>query len=35
MGTGLLALPILAGSAAYAMAGAFNWRNSLALKHNW
>lgn len=32
VGTGLLALPILAGSAAYAMAGTFNWRNSLALK---
>ncbi len=32
VGTGLLALPVLAGSAAYAMAGAFNWRNSLALK---
>ncbi|PMS33804.1 NRAMP family divalent metal transporter [Paraburkholderia rhynchosiae] len=32
IGTGLLALPVLAGSAAYAMAGTFNWRNSLALK---
>jgi len=32
IGTGLLALPVLAGSAAYAMAGAFNWRDSLALK---
>ncbi|HEX7935524.1 MAG TPA: divalent metal cation transporter [Paraburkholderia sp.] len=32
VGTGLLALPVLAGSAAYAMAGTFNWRNSLALK---
>jgi len=32
VGTGLLALPVLAGSAAYAMAGTFKWRNSLALK---
>lgn len=32
IGTGLLAVPVLAGSAAYAMAGAFNWRNSLELK---
>ena len=32
VGTGLLALPVLAGSAAYAMAGTFNWRNSLSLK---
>jgi Mn2+/Fe2+ NRAMP family transporter len=32
IGTGLLAIPVLAGSAAYAMAGAFNWRNSLELK---
>lgn len=32
IGTGLLAIPILAGSAAYAMAGAFHWRNSLELK---
>jgi Mn2+/Fe2+ NRAMP family transporter len=32
VGTGLLALPVLAGSAAYAMAGTFRWRNSLALK---
>ncbi|MFC6519682.1 NRAMP family divalent metal transporter [Undibacterium arcticum] len=32
IGTGLLALPVLAGSAAYAMAGAFKWRNSLELK---
>jgi Mn2+/Fe2+ NRAMP family transporter len=32
IGTGLLALPVLAGSAAYAMAGTFRWRNSLALK---
>lgn len=29
IGTGLLAIPVLAGSAAYAMAGAFNWRSSL------
>jgi Mn2+/Fe2+ NRAMP family transporter len=32
VGIGLLALPVLAGSAAYAMAGTFRWRNSLALK---
>ncbi len=32
IGTGFLALPVLAGSAAYAMAGAFRWKNSLALK---
>jgi NRAMP (natural resistance-associated macrophage protein)-like metal ion transporter len=32
IGTGLLAIPVLAGSAAYAMAGAFHWTNSLALK---
>ncbi|MEZ0606026.1 NRAMP family divalent metal transporter [Paraburkholderia sp. IW21] len=31
IGTGLLALPVLAGSAAYAMAGAFRWKNSLEL----
>jgi Mn2+/Fe2+ NRAMP family transporter len=31
IGTGLLGLPVLAGSAAYAMAGAFKWRNSLEL----
>jgi Mn2+/Fe2+ NRAMP family transporter len=31
VGTGLLAIPVLAGSAAYAVAGAFNWRNSLEL----
>lgn len=31
IGTGLLALPVLAGSAAYAAAGAFRWRSSLAL----
>jgi Mn2+/Fe2+ NRAMP family transporter len=29
IGTGLLAIPVLAGSSAYAMAGAFKWRNSL------
>ena len=29
IGTGLLAVPVLAGSAAYAMAGAMRWRNSL------
>lgn len=29
IGTGLLAIPVLAGSAAYAMAGAFHWQNSL------
>jgi Mn2+/Fe2+ NRAMP family transporter len=32
IGTGLLAIPVLAGSAAYAMAGTFRWRNSLELK---
>ena len=32
IGTGLLAIPVLAGSAAYAMAGAFNWRSSLELE---
>ncbi|MDS0857130.1 divalent metal cation transporter [Burkholderia pseudomultivorans] len=32
IGTGLLALPVLAGSAAYAAAGTFRWRNSLALQ---
>jgi len=31
IGTGLLAIPVLAGSAAYAMAGALNWRNSLEM----
>ncbi|WNC95090.1 Nramp family divalent metal transporter [Paraburkholderia sp. FT54] len=34
VGTGLLALPVLAGSAAYAAAGAMKWRNSLALQVN-
>ena len=28
IGTGLLAIPVLAGSAAYAMAGAFKWKGS-------
>ncbi|MFJ7886065.1 NRAMP family divalent metal transporter [Pseudomonas sp. NPDC096917] len=32
IGTGLLAIPVLAGSSAYAMAGAFGWKNSLADK---
>ncbi|MFI4941457.1 MAG: NRAMP family divalent metal transporter, partial [Burkholderiales bacterium] len=32
IGAGFLAVPVLAGSAAYAMAGAFRWKNSLALK---
>ncbi|HWT37146.1 MAG TPA: divalent metal cation transporter [Paraburkholderia sp.] len=31
VGTGMLALPVLAGSAAYAAAGSFRWRSSLAL----
>lgn len=31
IGTGLLAVPVLAGSAAYAMAGAFHWKNGLEL----
>ncbi|CAN5683248.1 divalent metal cation transporter [soil metagenome] len=29
IGTGLLAIPVLAASSAYAMAGAFHWENSL------
>jgi NRAMP (natural resistance-associated macrophage protein)-like metal ion transporter len=29
IGTGLLAIPVLAGSAGYAVAGAFHWRGSL------
>jgi len=33
VGTGLLAVPVLAGSAAYAMAGAFGWKNSLELSY--
>jgi NRAMP (natural resistance-associated macrophage protein)-like metal ion transporter len=32
IGTGLLAIPVLAGSAAYAMAGAFEWSSSLELE---
>ncbi|WP_426107017.1 NRAMP family divalent metal transporter [Massilia sp. TSP1-1-2] len=32
IGTGLLAVPVLAGSAAYAMAGAFGWRKGLGKK---
>ena len=32
IGTGLLSVPILAGSAAYAMAGAFQWKSGLELK---
>jgi len=32
IGTGLLAVPVLAGSAAYAMAEAFGWREGLNLK---
>lgn len=32
IGTGLLAIPVLAGSAGYAMAGAFNWQDSLELQ---
>jgi Mn2+/Fe2+ NRAMP family transporter len=32
IGTGLLAVPVLAGSAAYAVAGAFGWREGLDLK---
>ncbi len=31
IGTGLLAVPVLAGSSAYAMAGAFRWKSSLEL----
>jgi NRAMP (natural resistance-associated macrophage protein)-like metal ion transporter len=31
IGTGFLAVPVLAGSAAYAMAGAFHWRRGLEL----
>ncbi len=34
IGTGMLAIPVLAGSAAYAMAGALHWRNGLELKPN-
>lgn len=32
IGTGLLAVPVLAGSAAYAVAGTFRWKNSLEKK---
>jgi NRAMP (natural resistance-associated macrophage protein)-like metal ion transporter len=32
IGTGLIGIPVMAGSAAYAIAGAFHWRNSLELK---
>jgi NRAMP (natural resistance-associated macrophage protein)-like metal ion transporter len=32
IGTGLLAIPVLAGSVAYAMAGAFNWKKGLELE---
>ena len=32
VGTGLLAVPVLAGSAAYAVAGTFRWKNSLESK---
>ena len=32
VGTGLLAVPVLAGSAAYATAGAFGWNKGLELK---
>jgi NRAMP (natural resistance-associated macrophage protein)-like metal ion transporter len=33
IGTGLLAVPVLAGSAAYAIAGAMRWKNSLELEY--
>ena len=32
IGTGMLAVPVLAGSAAYAVAGATGWRGSLSLR---
>jgi NRAMP (natural resistance-associated macrophage protein)-like metal ion transporter len=32
IGTGMLSIPVLAGSSAYAMAGAFKWANGLELK---
>jgi Mn2+/Fe2+ NRAMP family transporter len=32
IGTGLLAVPVLSGSAAYAMAETFNWKSGLDLK---
>ncbi|MFJ9449087.1 MULTISPECIES: NRAMP family divalent metal transporter [unclassified Herbaspirillum] len=34
IGTGLLAIPVLAGASAYAMAGTFEWKNSLESKLN-
>jgi NRAMP (natural resistance-associated macrophage protein)-like metal ion transporter len=34
IGTGMLAVPVLAGSAAYAVAEAFEWRTGLDLKPN-
>src|SRR5450830_308970 len=34
IGTGLLAIPVLAGASAYAMAGIFKWKNSLDSKLN-
>ncbi|RFP11922.1 MULTISPECIES: NRAMP family divalent metal transporter [unclassified Duganella] len=34
IGTGLLAVPVLAGSAAYAIAGAMRWKNSLELQYS-
>ncbi len=34
IGTGLLAVPILAGSAAYALAETFNWRSGLSKRFN-
>ncbi len=34
IGTGMLAVPVLAGSAAYAVAEAFDWRTGLDLKPN-
>jgi Mn2+/Fe2+ NRAMP family transporter len=33
IGTGLLAVPVLAGSAAYAIAGTMHWKNSLELPY--
>jgi NRAMP (natural resistance-associated macrophage protein)-like metal ion transporter len=33
IGTGLLAVPVLAGSAAYGIAGAMRWKNSLELEY--
>lgn len=34
IGTGFLALPVLAGSASYAISEAFNWKSGLSLKFN-